>query len=131
VPGADRDVDAAIRDAIDGRDLLGEQGWVAKSRVGDHRPEPDSLRDRGEPAERRPRIEELRFRCRRIHIVVEKPTGPSPGRLDESDVLDEVGPGDALPPKQVEAHGRDSRHLAAAVQQPVRVRPTVALKDAC
>jgi hypothetical protein len=87
VPRADRDIGAAIRDAIDGRDLLGEYGWVAKSRVGDHRPERDSLRDRGEPAERRPRIEEQRFRCGRIHIVVEKQTGPSPGRLDEAPVV--------------------------------------------
>jgi len=44
--------------------------------------------------------------------MVEHPAGARARRFDEADILDEVGPGQTLGPKEVEAHGGDSRPSA-------------------
>ena len=81
---------------------------MAKRSVGDRRPEPDPLRDRSKAGQGRPRFEGLRLRGGRIDVMIENPARACSCRLDEADVLDEVGPGEGLGAEEVEAHGTDS-----------------------
>jgi len=81
---------------------------MAKRGVSDRRPEPDPFRHRGEASEAGPRLQSLRLRGGRIDVMIEHPARACTRRLDEADVLDEVGPGEGLGAEEVEAHGTDS-----------------------
>jgi hypothetical protein len=58
-PGADADVDPAVREVVDGGDLGGEHAGRPVRRVGDAHADPDLRRLRGEPGDQRPALEPL------------------------------------------------------------------------
>jgi hypothetical protein len=54
---AEPELDPPAGDVIGGRGQLGQHGRVPERRRGDHRPQPQRRRARGESADRAPRVE--------------------------------------------------------------------------
>ena len=69
--GADRALDAPVRQVVDGDDLRGEHRRMAVRHAGDERAEPHARGLAREPGQQRPRLERrpLRVRVERLEVV--------------------------------------------------------------
>ena len=95
---AQAELDAPPGDVVDRGHGLGEDGWMAEGRGGDHRAEPDALRQGGEPGKRRPGVQRASSLGEERQVVVGSEQPFEPVLLASAGQRNPLIPADALLP---------------------------------
>ena len=101
--GAETELDATVRDLVEGQHLASQHRRISKRDLGDRRRQPDRRRRIGEGGQRGPRLEPWRFRSRPVDKVIGQRGDFDAQLLEPQDALSELGPRDVREQQDVEA----------------------------